>query len=311
MSDAHLVAPLNNNSVTATSAAPAEAKTHLIKKARRETFIQALAMKLRRRVSYVRKNFLFGLFVDQTYIYPVLGFLRFLVTPSFWLYSFVLAFCFAFIFVTVAVLYYLFLLPILLIWAVSTLGPIGFIIVHIQWLLQSNALAITLTNILIAPIFADSIFDATLTKLGHIEFLERAKHLPVTPPKRTSWRSLEFWLVVLPSKGVSLTFSLTSKVTLSMLSLIPIIGPTIVNQLLSPTRGFSYGKRFYVLKNLNGSQLKDKFYEHLGEYTAFGMMAGLLELIPIMSIITIPSNVIAGALWASNELKKGEMSINA
>lgn len=234
-----------------------------------------------------------------------------MVTPSFWLYSFVLAFCFAFIFVTVAVLYYLFLLPILLIWAVSTLGPVGFVIVHIQWLLQSNALAITLTNILIAPIFADSIFDATLTKLGHAEFLEKAKHLPVTSPKQASWRSLEFWLVVFPSKAVSLMFSLSSKVALSMLSLIPIVGPTIVNQLLSPTRGFSYGKRFYVLKNLSGSQLKDKFYEHLGQYTAFGMMAGLLELIPIMSIITIPSNVIAGALWASNELKKGEMSINA
>ena len=182
----------------------------------------------------------------------------------------------------------------------------GFIIVHVQWLLQSNALAITLTKILISPVFANNIFDATLANMGHTDFLERAKHLPAAPLKKHSWKTLEFWTVVLPSKIVSLKFSITTSVLLSVLSLIPIVGPTIVNQLKSPKRGFSYGSRYYTLKNLGGAQLKDKFYEHLGEYTGFGMMAGLLELIPVMSIITIPSNIIAGALWASNELKKDQ-----
>ncbi|SCU84802.1 LANO_0C02432g1_1 [Lachancea nothofagi CBS 11611] len=270
------------------------------------TFISVLADKFRRRFGFVRTGFLPGLFVDQTYVYPLLGFFKFLVTPSFWLYSLVLAFCFACIFVTVAALYYFFILPIILVWAVATLGPIGFVIVHIQWLLQSNALAITLTNILIAPVFANSIFDAVLAKLGHAEFLENAKKLPVTPSKVISWKSLDYWLIVLPGKIITLKIKIATTIFLSLLSLIPVIGPTLVNQLLSPKRGFSYSRRLYVLKNLSSGQIKDKFYEHLGQYTAFGMMAGLLELIPVMSIITIPSNLIAGALWASNELNKNQ-----
>ncbi|SCU80253.1 LAME_0B02212g1_1 [Lachancea meyersii CBS 8951] len=271
------------------------------------TFISLLAKKFRLRAEYVRKNFLSDLFVDQTYVYPILGFFKFLVTPSFWLYSLVLAFCFACIFITVAALYYFFLVPILLTWAVTTLGPIGFVVVHVQWLLQSNAVAVALTNILIAPVFANSIFDAALAKMGHSEFLESAKKLPIASLKQVSWTSLEFWLVVLPGKIISLKLKVASRLFLSVLSLIPIIGPTIANQLLSPKRGFAYNRRLYDLKNLNGTQVKDKFYEHLGQYTAFGMMAGLLELIPVMSIVTVPSNIIAGALWASNELKKNRI----
>ncbi|SCU82038.1 LAFA_0C08702g1_1 [Lachancea sp. 'fantastica'] len=271
-----------------------------------EKFSSQLVNKFRRRAEYVGTNFLTDLFVDQTYFYPVMGFFKFLVTPSFWLYSLVLAFCFACIFATVAALYYLFLVPILLTWAVTTLGPIGFIIVHVQWLLQSNAIAVSLTNILISPVFANSIFDAALAKMGHSEFLENAKKLPVAPLKTVTWKSPEFWFVVVPSKIVSLKLRVLSSVFLSVLSLIPIIGPTVANQLLSPKRGFSYNKRLYELRSLNSAQVKDKFYEHLGQYTAFGVMAGLLELIPVMSILTIPSNFIAGALWASDELKKNQ-----
>ncbi|CEP63994.1 uncharacterized protein LALA0_S09e07228g [Lachancea lanzarotensis] len=271
-----------------------------------EKFSSLLAEKLIRRAGYVGSNFLTDLFVDQTYFYPIMGFFKFLVTPSFWLYSLVLAFCFACIFVTVAALYYFFLVPILLAWAVTTLGPIGFIIVHVQWLLQSNAIAVSLTNILISPVFSNSIFDAALTKMGHSDFLESAKKVLIAPLKKLTWKSPEFWFVVVPSKIGSLKLKVFSSVFLSVISLIPIIGPTIANQLLSPKRGFSYNRRLFELKSLNGSQIKDKFYEHLGQYTAFGVMAGLLELIPVMSILTIPSNIIAGALWASDELKKNQ-----
>ncbi|SCU90921.1 LADA_0F07118g1_1 [Lachancea dasiensis] len=269
-----------------------------------ETFIPVIQGKLKRRLGYIRSNFIPELFADKAYIYPVMGFFKFLVTPSFWLYSFVLGFCFACIFVTVATLYYLFVLPVVLIWAVTTLGPIGFVIVHIQWLLQSNAVAITLTNILITPVFSNSIFDAVLERLGHSDFLDNAKRLPVAPLRKMSWKSPQYWLVFLPGQIISFKLKIATTILLSAVSLIPIIGPTLVNQILSPKRGFSYSRRLYVLKNLNPTQLKDKFYEHLGQFTGFGITAGLLELIPIMSIITIPSNLIGGALWASNELKK-------
>lgn len=234
------------------------------------------------------------------------GIFKFVSTPFFWNYSVILAFCFLCIFVIVGSLYYAFIVPLLLTWAVITLGPIGFVIVHIQWLLQANALAIKLTKVLIFPTVRDELFDAVLLNQGHKVFLESAKVMPYHVAKKPSKTTLEYWVLVFPQKCTSIMFHLIQTIILLIISLIPIFGPSIVNQILSPKRGFAYAERYLKLQKFSKEKCNETFYEQLGKYTAFGMMAGLLELIPIISIFTLPSNIIAGALWASDEINKSQ-----
>ncbi|SCU96482.1 LAMI_0F06700g1_1 [Lachancea mirantina] len=267
-------------------------------------FVHKCSMKLRRRVGFVFRNFAYDLAVEETYKYPILGLFKFSISPSLWFYSVILAFSYFCIFVMVAALYYLFILPILLTWAVAAMGPIGFIIVHIQWLLQSNAIAVALTKILIFPVFFASLFDTVLFKLGNEQFLREAKYLPQITSKKISKTSPEFWFGVFPLKVISASFHFLVKVFFMVLSLIPIIGPTAVNQLMSPKRGYAYADRYFKLRKNTAEEKNDAFYEHLGKFTAFGMMAGALELVPLVSLITIPSNIVGGAMWVSDEIQK-------
>lgn len=196
------------------------------------------------------------------------------------------------------------ILPILLAWATVTMGPIGVIIVHIQWLLQSNAITVIVSKQLVMPTIMDDLFDSVLKVCGREEFLLRAKMVLSPQVLKKSWKSLEFWINDLPLIILRQIYHWCTSLLLVLISLIPLLGPTIVNQLLSPKRGYFYSQRYLKQLKLSEKQRNDRFYEHFGQYTAFGMMSGVMEFIPFISIITMTSNVVAGALWAADDIKK-------
>jgi hypothetical protein len=55
---------------------------------------------------------------------------------------------------------------------------------------------------------------------------------------------------------------------------------------LSPgrNRGKGVHGRYFQLKNWSGQQQQDWLHKHAGPYTAFGLVATLLEMVPIVSI---------------------------
>lgn len=210
------------------------------------------------------------------------------------------------IFLTIGILYYTIIMPTVLAWAIVALGPLGVIIVNIQWLLQTNALtAMVCRNIVLTPIY-NNIFDTTLYLHGQHEFLRSAKYIKISPKQefKANWTMPEFWIFSLPTWCVSILRSILILLIISSISVVPLIGPTIANQLISGRRAFSYMGRYFTLKGISKDQAKDFQYEHIGLFLSFGMAAGFLEMLPLVSIFTITSNTAGAARWGVELIKK-------
>ncbi|CAR27736.1 ZYRO0D05412p [Zygosaccharomyces rouxii] len=187
-----------------------------------------------------------------------------------------------------------------------TLGPLGFILVHIQWLLQTNALTALVCRKIILTYISNQIFDTTLYLHGQSEFLARAKFITVSADSdnRIHWSMAEFWSFVVPLWILNIMRKILVAVILAGISLIPLIGPPIVNQLISSRRASSYMGRYFVLSGTDPMAAKNYEYEHLGLFYSFGMAAGILEFLPLFSIITMTSNTVGAARWSIDIIKK-------
>lgn len=201
----------------------------------------------------------------------------------------------------VAVIYYIAIVPLLIAWALISLGPLGIVLGHIQWILQTNAITTMICRKIVLTHLVNQIFDATLYMNGQKEFLKRAKFIKITEKPSSSFWQMDFplFIVHLIRKGIIL-------IILALLSLIPVFGPPISNQMLSGRRGYSYMGRYFTLKGQSASEAKDFQYEHLGCFFSFGMAAGILEFIPMFSIITITSNTIGAAKWSVDLINKSQ-----
>lgn len=60
------------NSINSPRPVEAQPNTVLVEEDEPRTFLPLISSKIRRRLGFIRHNFLSGLFVDQTYVYPVM-----------------------------------------------------------------------------------------------------------------------------------------------------------------------------------------------------------------------------------------------
>jgi len=84
------------------------------------------------------------------------------------------------------------------------------------------------------------------------------------------------------------------------LNFIPVVGTVIFVLLQGRTRGDSVHTRYFQLKNWSKSQQQEWLKENTAPYTAFGTVATLLELIPVVSIFFSFTNTTGAALWAAD-----------
>ena len=209
--------------------------------------------------------------------------------------------CFSIIFGIVAVTLYIVLLPLLLTGALVPVGPIGLVIVHLQWLLLSNYLANKVCKNIISVNLKEHIFRITVQDRDidgtHLQQARLA-------PQFKAMESMKFdpTLQVMV-RAVDLCRTLLWKLCLALVSLVPIVGPLITNQLSSVKRSFGYTK-FYLfnIRNLSQEQAMQYKYLHYTSYVYFGITSGLLEFLPFVSILTMTSNVVASALWSVDYL---------
>lgn len=234
------------------------------------------------------------------------GLIEVLTHPIYWRHICIFALCYTAIFITIGVAYYVTVLPILLTWAIVTLGPMGFILAHIQWVLQTNALTALVCRKIILTYINNQIFDMTLYLHGQKDFLMKAKFIeaPADATARVHWSMVEFWTTVIPVWVLTTVRKLLLAATFAGISVIPLVGPPIVNQLISSRRAFSYMARYFTLSGTNTNDAKNYEYEHLGLFYSFGMAAGILEFLPIFSIITMTSNTVGAARWSIDIIKK-------
>ncbi|KAJ2903710.1 hypothetical protein MKZ38_009448 [Zalerion maritima] len=82
------------------------------------------------------------------------------------------------------------------------------------------------------------------------------------------------------------------------LNFIPVVGTVIFVALQGRNRGGMIHGRYFQLKRWSASQRQDYLNEHKGPYTAFGLVATLLEMVPFVSIFFSFTNTTGAALWA-------------
>lgn len=245
-------------------------------------------MKLR--YDLLKKNFIKEIFSSKAFIYPFLGFYEVLTNPVYWKHIFLFALCYALIFITIAGLFYVTFVPLLVPWAIVLLGPLGVVLVHIQWILQTNVLTAFVCRTLVLTHITNQIFDISLVLQDQDEFLKAGKHLPKPQIKHRNIDEPDAvrnfntvkgsWVFKIPKFLFGMVFKLSDFTTLTLLSLIPIIGPILANQLMAPRRTYTYLQRYFLLRGFSKKEAKDFQYEHYASFICFGMSAGLLEIIP-------------------------------
>ncbi|SMN20032.1 hypothetical protein, no similarity [Maudiozyma saulgeensis] len=175
----------------------------------------------------------------------------------------------------------------------------GLVILHIQWIMLSNQFTIFVTKHIISPNLKEHIFRITIemfdeSLLSHLRQKQEFKPLQSMKYDPT----LQIYV-----RGAEMIRSFLWKSILFVISLVPILGPLLYNQLSSIKRSFSLVQYYlYNLKNLNREQAMQYKYKHLTSFIYMGMSAGILEMLPIFSVFTMIGNVVGGALWSIEHL---------
>ncbi|SPJ70854.1 uncharacterized protein FTOL_00582 [Fusarium torulosum] len=84
------------------------------------------------------------------------------------------------------------------------------------------------------------------------------------------------------------------------LNAIPVVGTVIFILLQGRTRGKGVHGRYFQLKRWPQSKREDWLSKNVGPYTAFGLVATLLEMVPVASMFFTFSNTVGAALWAAD-----------
>ncbi|KAK7420679.1 hypothetical protein QQX98_002674 [Neonectria punicea] len=93
------------------------------------------------------------------------------------------------------------------------------------------------------------------------------------------------------------------------LNAIPVVGTVIFIILQGRNRGKGVHGRYFQLKTWSQEKQSDWLNKNVGPYTAFGLVATLLEMIPLASIFFTFTNTVGAALWAADiESKNSSMT---
>ena len=92
------------------------------------------------------------------------------------------------------------------------------------------------------------------------------------------------------------------------LNFIPVVGTAVFIALQGKRAGPVAHARYFQLKEWSKRQREVHIEEHRGGYTAFGVAAFLLEMIPFANLIFAFTNTVGAALWAADLEKNATTS---
>ncbi|KAH7019138.1 hypothetical protein EDB80DRAFT_700018 [Ilyonectria destructans] len=158
-----------------------------------------------------------------------------------------------------------------------------------NWLLQ-DALLDTFDGTLIARHGADIVSEGREIKPGSDPMAKLGRILK-SPFGKFSPKAIVRYIMYLP------------------LNAIPVVGTFIFIILQGRNRGKGVHGRYFQLKTWSASKQSDWLNKNVGPYTAFGLVATVLEMIPLASIFFTFTNTVGAALWAADiEAKNTSMT---
>ncbi|KAF2229536.1 hypothetical protein EV356DRAFT_455668 [Viridothelium virens] len=84
------------------------------------------------------------------------------------------------------------------------------------------------------------------------------------------------------------------------LNFIPVVGTVLFVMLQGKRTGPFLHSRYFELKGMSRRQQEQFVEERRGAYTGFGVVATLLEMVPVVGIFFAFTNTVGAALWASD-----------
>ncbi|AOA60815.1 hypothetical protein PP7435_CHR1-1298 [Komagataella phaffii CBS 7435] len=230
-----------------------------------------------------------------TFMYPLLGVTYFISHPVLWSYLFSLILPQLIMTFIVYVIVFIAIYPLQAVFSFFFNGPIG-LITAIFAVLQIGALISNwMVTWLILPVPLNMMFDAILTNEGLDEIVLRGKLRRIVRPSFPVRVRKAIWTVPIQ---ILFPIWLYRSLLIVGLNFIPVIGPILVVIIQAPSKGYKSHQRYFDLKGLDTRQINAVIRSKKGEYLGFGLVAGLLETIPFLSMFFIFSNMTGASLWA-------------
>lgn len=186
-----------------------------------------------------------------------------------------------------------------------TSGPLAVVSTVFLVLSESSTLTMVLSKALLIEDSLIDTFDGTLVAQGHTALVEKDRQV-----KKSGYGDAISRLGKLASKPFQ-KFTPSSMIRYLItlpLNFIPVVGTAIFITLQGRKTGPALHARYFQLKGMSGPQ-KERFVDsRKAAYTAFGVPAVLLEMIPLAGILFAFTNTCGAALMAADFETKGETS---
>ncbi|EDO15806.1 hypothetical protein Kpol_1040p19 [Vanderwaltozyma polyspora DSM 70294] len=173
------------------------------------------------------------------------------------------------------------------------LGPPGLAIAIIHTFLHTNALTLMFMRM---SHLQSALVKRTVT-FKNYQSVSKTKPIKFYVPILTNY----FWFYYLPKKILKYTSGLFVFLGLMGVCSIPVIGPFLYTLAISPFISRIYVSNIYRLRGMTNKQRYDNFLDHLGKYTVFGIYAGVLELLPVISGLALTTNSVGATLWGMDD----------
>ncbi|KAI0848208.1 hypothetical protein F5Y00DRAFT_239444 [Daldinia vernicosa] len=230
-----------------------------------------------------------------SYLYPFRGIIYFITHRSLWkpFYSRILPTLGLTAGVTAAMFFFTYLPQLAILVFVN--GPLAVFTTVLLILNESSTIVNLISrNFLLQDALLDT-FDGTLVAKGAIGIVSEGRQLkPGQDPIGRLGKILKNPFSKFTPKA------LIRYVMYLPLNFIPVVGTVIFIIIQGRTRGSSIHDRYFQLKGWTPSQQRDWLERHSAAYATFGIIATLLEMIPIVSMFFTFTNTVGAALWAAD-----------
>ncbi|EGV64678.1 hypothetical protein CANTEDRAFT_120522 [Yamadazyma tenuis ATCC 10573] len=138
------------------------------------------------------------------------------------------------------------------------------------------------------------VFDGILSKEFHDDVVimgkvRRTHKIPLLVKVSNIILSLSNWTV--------LPYLLGRSLVIFLCGLVPFVGAMLIAYIKAPRRGLQAQHRYFFLRGMSQQQIRVHYKTKKPEYIGFGLVANLLESIPLFNLLFIFTDTIGAALW--------------
>lgn len=172
-------------------------------------------------------------------------------------------------------------------------GPAGIVSALISVLLVAGKVSAAISMVFFGPKIQRAAFDRVLEREADVDLARRLDLY------RKSHKTMPIARLLgkVPRKIIPFV---VREVTFILLNFIPFVGTFLVVYLRAPRKGLRTHRRYFRLMQWQRFQAKEFYSAHKGDYTGYGIVAQLLEMIPALTLVFLFTGNVSMALWTAD-----------